>query len=69
LDIAIKYGVPKRTVSTILKNKEKVIEAIEEGTVSQNSKRLKKEHLKTWIEPLLTGSKLQEVKTYLYREH
>jgi hypothetical protein len=37
-----KYGVPKSTVSTILKNKEKVIKAIEEGTVSQNCKRLKK---------------------------
>jgi acyl-CoA hydrolase len=41
-DVAIKYGVPKNTVSTILKNKEKVIKAIEEGTVSQNCKRLKK---------------------------
>jgi hypothetical protein len=41
-DIAIKYGVPKSTVSTILKNKKKVIKAIEEGTVSQNCKRLKK---------------------------
>jgi hypothetical protein len=41
-DIAIKYGVPKSTVSTILKNKEKVIKAIEEGTVSQNCKKLKK---------------------------
>jgi hypothetical protein len=41
-DIAIKYGVPKSTVSTILKNKEKVIKAIEEGTVGQNCKRLKK---------------------------
>jgi hypothetical protein len=39
-DIAIKYGAPKSTVSTILKNKEKVIKAIE-GTVSQNCKRLK----------------------------
>jgi hypothetical protein len=41
-DIAIKYGVPKSTVSTILKNKERVIKAIKEGTVSQNCKRLKK---------------------------
>jgi predicted nucleotidyltransferase len=41
-DIAIRYGVPKSTVSTILKNKERVIKAIKEGTVSQNCKRLKK---------------------------
>jgi hypothetical protein len=41
-DIAIKYGVPKSTVSMILKNKEKIIKAIEEGTVGQNCKRLKK---------------------------
>jgi hypothetical protein len=41
-DIAIRYGVPKSTVSMILKNKEKIIKAIEEGTVGQNCKRLKK---------------------------
>lgn len=41
-DIAVKYGVPANTVSTILKNKQTIITAIEYGGASGSSKRLKK---------------------------
>lgn len=41
-DVASKYGVPPNTVSTILKNKESIITAMEYGTASGSSKRLKK---------------------------
>lgn len=41
-DVAVKYGIPRSTVSTILKNKTKVIDAIESGNVRANRKRLKK---------------------------
>lgn len=41
-DVAVKYGVPASTVSTILKNKETIVTAIENGGVSGSSKRLKK---------------------------
>lgn len=40
-DVAVKYGVPANTVSTILKNKQTVITAIESGGASGCSKRLK----------------------------
>lgn len=42
-DVAAKYGVPANTVSTILKNKQSIITAIETGVASGSSlKRLKK---------------------------
>lgn len=40
-DVAIKYAVPASTVSTILKNKQAIISAIENGAASGSSKRLK----------------------------
>ena len=41
-DVAVKYGVPANTVSTILKNKETIVTAIEYGGACGSSKRLKK---------------------------
>ncbi|XP_053947890.1 tigger transposable element-derived protein 4-like [Anastrepha ludens] len=41
-DVAVKYAIPANTVSTILKNKQTVITAIESGGASGSSKRLKK---------------------------
>ena len=36
--MAVKYGIPQNTVSTWLKNKEKIVSAFESG---KNPKRLK----------------------------
>lgn len=41
-DVALKYGVPASTVSTILKKKDTIISAVESGGACGNSKRLKK---------------------------
>ena len=37
-DVAVKYGIPRNTVSTWLKNKEKIVSAFESG---KDPKRLK----------------------------
>ena len=37
-DVAVKYGIPRNTVSTWLKNKEKIVSAFESG---KNPKRQK----------------------------
>lgn len=41
-DVAMKFGIPANTVSTILKNKQTIITAIENGAASGTCKRLKK---------------------------
>lgn len=41
-DAAEKYGIPPNTVSTILKKKESIINAVEGGNSSGTAKRLKK---------------------------
>lgn len=41
-DVAVKYGIPANTVSTILKNKHSIILAVQSGIVSGSIKRLKK---------------------------
>lgn len=41
-DVAEKYGIPKNTVSTIVKNEKSILEAMENRTSCSKIKRLKK---------------------------
>ena len=52
-DVAAKYGVPKNTLSTWVKNKEKLVNALEKGT------NVKRQKLKTGNHELVDSERLE----------
>ena len=64
--IAAKYGIPKNTLSTWLKSKDKIFEATKKGSNSKRQ-RLSQGTLQTWIEQCLNGSWSFEAEIELFR--
>lgn len=61
-DVAIKYGVPKSTISTWVKNKEKNFRALESS--SSKKRKLRDSDFKNIIKLFFDGLYPKEAKTF-----